>query len=209
MKKTLKLASLVLLACSLMFTACNSGSSGNVHVHAFDTWVTVTEATCTTDGEEASYCSCGAKKTAPISASHSWVDATCTDAQYCSKCNATQGSALGHTQQFGCERCGYSFPASLTCSNALSEIFGKYDKVQITERSFSQGPNCLEMNMTIKVLSGSDTWVLDYVITDPNGIAICSSPIYRRTIAPGMVFTETIQLYFPTVEGEYTITFYD
>lgn len=44
--------------------------------------------------------------------SHVWVAATCTEAKTCSKCNETQGSALGHTTDSGiCSRCGENFSA--------------------------------------------------------------------------------------------------
>ncbi len=37
---------------------------------------------------------------------HEWVDATCTEPSYCSKCNIKNGSALGHTTDNGiCSRC--------------------------------------------------------------------------------------------------------
>ena len=43
---------------------------------------------------------------------HAWVAATCTEAKTCSKCNETQGSALGHTTDSGiCSRCGENFSA--------------------------------------------------------------------------------------------------
>lgn len=85
MKKSLKLillASLALLTCALMFTACDSGqaitdkndgtsngSTNNIgnqnedtHVHTFDAWVTVKEATYTETGIQERTCSCGEKE---------------------------------------------------------------------------------------------------------------------------------------------------
>ena len=53
--------------------------------------------------------------------SHSWVDATCTRAKYCSRCGTTSGSALGHnpgnaatcTRGQTCTRCGITLRGPL------------------------------------------------------------------------------------------------
>ena len=98
MKKTMKFAMLVclaLLACALMFTACDSGNkpqtpsgttAGNTtgdaitddatdgmtepateaHVHSFGEWTTVKEATCAQKGEQERVCACGEKETQSI-----------------------------------------------------------------------------------------------------------------------------------------------
>lgn len=98
MRKTMITALLVclaLLACALMFTACNGGNkpqtpsgttNGNAtddsttdnvtdgttepeteaHVHSFGEWTTVKEATCTEKGEQERVCNCGEKETQSI-----------------------------------------------------------------------------------------------------------------------------------------------
>ena len=88
MRKTMKkvlLVCLALLACALMFTACDSGNetqtpSGTTngttdgttgleteaHVHSFGEWTTVKEATCTEKGEQERVCACGEKETQSV-----------------------------------------------------------------------------------------------------------------------------------------------
>ncbi len=98
MRKTMKLALLVclaLLACALMFTACDSGNETQTpsnttdgsttedsttdgatdgtteleteaHVHSFGEWTTVKEATCTEKGEQERVCACGEKETQSV-----------------------------------------------------------------------------------------------------------------------------------------------
>jgi len=105
MKKAMKLTLLVcitLLACALMFTACDSDSTAqtpnnvtdgtttedsttddakdsttapgtDAHVHAFGEWETTKSASCTQDGYKERYCSCGEKQESTIVASgHTW-----------------------------------------------------------------------------------------------------------------------------------------
>ena len=44
---------------------------------------------------------------APTTCSHSWKDATCFAPKTCTKCNATEGSALDHSYENGsCTKCG-------------------------------------------------------------------------------------------------------
>ena len=44
---------------------------------------------------------------APTTCSHSWKDATCNAPKTCTKCNATEGSALSHSYENGsCSKCG-------------------------------------------------------------------------------------------------------
>lgn len=98
MKKTLKLTMLIclaLLACVLMFTACDSGNEPQTpsnttdgsttedstadgatdgttepdteaHIHSFGEWTTVKESTCTKKGEQERVCACGEKETQSV-----------------------------------------------------------------------------------------------------------------------------------------------
>lgn len=61
-----------------------------------------------------SLCACGegdvqdtdSGTTPPTTCSHSYKDATCTDPKICTKCGATEGTALGHHFEDGkCTRC--------------------------------------------------------------------------------------------------------
>ena len=59
-----------------------------------------TEATCTEDGVKTYTCSiCDDSYTEVITApGHTWTDATCTAPKTCSVCGATEGEALGHSE---------------------------------------------------------------------------------------------------------------
>ena len=84
MRKTMKkvlLVCLALLACALMFTACDSDNENQTpsdttdsttdgttepeteaHVHSFGEWETTKSASCTQEGSKVRYCSCGEKQ---------------------------------------------------------------------------------------------------------------------------------------------------
>lgn len=68
------------------------------HTHSYNSKVT-TAATCGKDGVKTFVCSCGSSYTEKIAATgqHSWKSATCTTPKTCANCNATDGSAAGHT----------------------------------------------------------------------------------------------------------------
>ena len=122
MRKTMKLALLVclaLLACVLMFTACDSGNepqtpSGmtdgttdgttepetEAHVHSFGEWTTVKEPTCTVDGLEQRFCaSCNYTESQAIAAKGHTKDIIPAK-------NATCVS-YGTKEGFRCTICGY------------------------------------------------------------------------------------------------------
>ena len=75
--KLVLLVCLALLTCALMFTSCDSVSEvqtpndttapeTEVHIHAFDKWITVKEATCTVEGTQERTCFCGATETKSV-----------------------------------------------------------------------------------------------------------------------------------------------
>ena len=132
MKKFLILMLTVALLCVSVFTlaSCNNGNTGNntnddqnnndnnnndntnddtddkeeeVHVHKMTNWVTVTPATCTTDGQESRKCSdkdCNHVENRTVPAlghdltHHEGKAATCTE--------------IGHNAYDECSRCDYS-----------------------------------------------------------------------------------------------------
>lgn len=79
------------LCCFLVLSGCGSHaaqkdsntSDNETHIHSFDEWNTVKQATCTEDGERERYCVCGEKQTAKIAAcghnfiAHEGKTATC------------------------------------------------------------------------------------------------------------------------------------
>ena len=54
----------------------------------------------------------GNTESTSVACTHIWKSATCIDPKTCTKCNQTQGTALGHTTTTGvCSRCGENFSA--------------------------------------------------------------------------------------------------
>ena len=77
------------------------------HEHEWSEWQTIKEATCTIDGLSERVCECGEKETQVITAGHNFVAANCTTPKKCTKCAYTEGSALGHSFEYGaCTRLG-------------------------------------------------------------------------------------------------------
>ena len=63
MKKALVLLALT-MALILCFAAC--GGEESEHTHEYGEWITTKNATCTADGTQTRYCSCGEKQTEVI-----------------------------------------------------------------------------------------------------------------------------------------------
>ena len=67
------------------------------HTHEFGEWTTTTLPTCTEDGEQLRFCSCGEDETRAIMPlGHSWTESTCTTPQICTTCNTVGEAAKGH-----------------------------------------------------------------------------------------------------------------
>ena len=125
---------------------------GCSHSHEFGEWTLSKRATCTEDGQQERFCSCGEKQTSTIAATgHSFGDwsvdkePTCTEAgqeiKSCS-CGETQTrsiDALGHTYQHvvsqptcleqgytthTCSVCGYSYVDSYVDATGHNYLFG-------------------------------------------------------------------------------------
>jgi len=67
-----------------------------------------TNASCTSTGEKRYSCSmCGDSYSEKIEQkAHSWKNATCSAPKTCTSCGKTEGSALGHSNNVICTRCG-------------------------------------------------------------------------------------------------------
>ena len=187
--------------------------------HNFSAWNITKEATCLVNGSKERTCSCGEKEVQKIVASgHTWKNATCTEAKTCRKCGLTDGSALGHTTQFGiCNRCGNNISATMKCSNNLPQSFRSHyssgrtgSTTQITDVSFEESGSKIIISVKCKFLAEyhSNDAIIAYTITDPNGDIIESWRIDKYQCVSNLVFTETIS-FTPTMAGEYIITFYD
>ena len=81
-------------------------SKAMIHHHDYKTTAS-TPKTCTTNGSETKTCSsCNHTYTNTLEASHSYKSATCTTPKTCTVCGKTEGSALGHSDDLICTRCG-------------------------------------------------------------------------------------------------------
>ena len=79
-------------------------------------------ATCTEAGSKTYVCQrCGEERTEEIPArGHYWSPATCTKEKYCSRCQATEGSPLGHNYSNGkCTRCGKEKVGEVVVLNSM------------------------------------------------------------------------------------------
>ncbi len=89
MKKKL-FTTMFALVMSISIATAMVGCDNGEHTHTYSEWTTVTEATCTTDGQRTRSCSCGETETETISATghayasewttddtHHWKSATC------------------------------------------------------------------------------------------------------------------------------------
>lgn len=156
MKKTMKLALLVclaLLACALMFTACDSGNETQMpsnttdgsttedsttdgatdgttepetetHVHSFGEWSTTKEATCTEKGEQERVCSCGEKETQSVNIiAHAFGEWTTVKEPTCTE--------DGLKQRF-CAECNYTESQSIDAKGHTKEILAKEDATCIS-----------------------------------------------------------------------------
>lgn len=88
--------------------------------HNESNWTIITNPTCTTAGIKMLSCDKCEEKTAIIPATgHNWTEATCTKTKFCSNCNLTEGSALGHsytTTVVSAPTCLKTGTNKLTCS---------------------------------------------------------------------------------------------
>lgn len=141
MKKSLWILSFFTLICIFLLSGCNSN---NGHVHAFEEWTIIKDASCTVKGERKSVCSCGKKVTESIAAlGHDEVAdvaiaTTCTEngkteGKHCARCDEvlvpqTTVEALGHQAEIidavapTCTKWGASGKQICTaCQTVLSE----------------------------------------------------------------------------------------
>ncbi len=85
-------------------TSFQSGTGKYVYDASHGAWLIEgdpVEVTCTTDGYTPRTCSEHGEYKVNVVAheGHKWVDATCTAPKTCSVCDATEGEALGHTEE--------------------------------------------------------------------------------------------------------------
>lgn len=91
--------------------------------HNFSTPTAVKTPTCTSDGFLTYACQCGAAKDEVSPATgHAWQSVTCTTPKKCSDCGATEGRALGHTNDLFCARCEECTFKTLSFSGKGSKV---------------------------------------------------------------------------------------
>lgn len=91
--------------CGAVDTNADNTFEGSANGHAFEI-KSETKATCTEPGKTVYRCkSCGTEETRPSGSAlgHKWVEATCTNAAYCSVCKKEGVPALGHTWEYSAE----------------------------------------------------------------------------------------------------------
>ncbi len=133
MKRT-QILTVILLIAILTTTLTSCG-----HTHQFDDWQVVKSATCTESGEQERYCDCGEKQTNIIpKKNHDWAEATCTLPKTCTRCNTTEGNALGHTVSIGkCNRCYTHFAPDISIPNVPITVSGNGQRLKLTELTYS------------------------------------------------------------------------
>ena len=134
MKKTICISLLLLVICMLIFASCDSGSTTQTpsdttagtqggHTHSYDEWIQVKQPTCTADGINERYCSCGEKQTQTIAAyNHEEV----VDQAISPTCTSD-----GKTEGTHCERC----KAVLTPQTNVPSPGHQYNNGEITTQA--------------------------------------------------------------------------
>ncbi len=124
-------------------------------------------ASCVSNGEKSYSCSmCGDSYSEMIvQKAHSWKSATCSAPKTCTACGKSEGSALGHSNDAVCTRCGVTIFKTLTYSGTGSKVIdyfipkGKY-KVTATMTS-GEGSVDVKVHYTE---SYGDTYMWFYLI---------------------------------------------
>ena len=112
---------------------------------------------------------CGAEKAGSELAAHTWVDATCTSAKYCSVCFTTEGEKLAHSYTDGKCACGVAEGQSIVVVNFA--VFAPANNLQDTKMvntinadanvTFTAGSNNANVsygNNTGKYYYSDNTW---------------------------------------------------
>lgn len=149
MKKKVKFVLLVcavLLACTLMFTACEEEKPTidddgiEEHVHAFGEWYFIKEVTCTENGEKERVCSCGEKETESIEAlGHTEI----TDPAVVPTCTTE-----GRTRGKHCSTCGEVFvKQKVVNAKGHTEVIDEALPATCTDEGKTEGKHCSECNL--------------------------------------------------------------
>ena len=191
------LCSMLILLALATFTACNKN-----HEHSFDEWVTLRNPTCTKQGIQRRYCSCGEHESRSIEAlGHTegeWktdVPPTClqsgTHIQICSVCLATLNTetleAKGHNENgdwivetpASCNQVGESYKlcadCGLECARRKDVINHLPGAIVIeTEASCTQeGKKCQYCKNCNEILVSVTIPKLNHEYVTENGQTVC------------------------------------
>ena len=211
MKKTLWIVLILILVCVFSLSACddnaqNNGgqdSNNNSHTHSFGEWETVKVASCTTEGMQERYCSCGEKQTKNITANnnHSFGEwktvknATCTQ---------------NGEKERSCS-CGKIEKQTLK-ANGHIEVIDQAVEATCTQNGKTEGKHCSVCNKVIvaqqqtsmKAHTESD-WIVDKEATveeEGSMHKVCST-------CNATVKTDTIPKIAPSQGLEFTIVYGD
>jgi len=220
MKKTMKIVMLfclVLLACTIVFTACDKGEEqqtqkidsenvtpggtdnpgsnenpgGESHVHSYGEWTVLKASTCTEQGEQERVCECGEKETQTISAlGHTEA----VDAKVDPTCVSS-----GLTEGKHCSVCNEVLEAQKTV-DALGHTAGDWvvtKKETATEDGMKQ-KSCTVCSEVLEsvVVPAIGSIGLEYSV-NKDGVSC---------IVTGMGTCTDLALYIPSVINGYTVT---
>ena len=138
---------LIFLVIGMFLSSCQSipgvGNNGDVgneqsHIHKFEEWLVLVDATCTEDGEKVRYCSCGEKQTEYIPSGHTVVIDTAVEAT-CTETGLSEGKH--------CSECGEIFIAQTVIdvdANGHIEVIDNAVEPTCTETGLTEGKRCSE-----------------------------------------------------------------
>ena len=168
-----------------------------IHYHDYKL-VDSKDATCDTAGYKAYTCDCGYEKKDTISAlGHNYSSATCTAAKKCSRCEKTEGSALGHTSGgTKCSRCGANTFEKLTYTG--------------TGKKYIRGINLPSGQFVVKCsFSGKYNFIVYLYNSDGSGSELLANEIHSCNTEHQLNLKGTLSNAYIEValaDGSWTIT---
>lgn len=197
MKKTMKffwLVCTVLLACTLIFTACDGkkpttdGDNAEEHTHAFGEWYFIKKVTCTEGGEKERICSCGEKETESVEAlGHTEV----IDPAVAPTCTTE-----GRTKGKHCSTCGEIFVKSkVVKEKGHTEVIDEAIPATCTTEGKTEGKHCSACGVVF--IEQNPTPVVDHTYDDAEDEK-CNICDFTREVSCKHSKTEVISAVAPT-----------
>ena len=202
MKKSLWLILTLLLICIFALSACDNStqndetqnSNNNSHTHSFGEWETVKVATCTTEGMQERYCSCGEMQTKTIAATnkHAFGEWTTVKNTTCTQNGEKERSCS----------CGKTETQRIQ-SNGHTEVIDKAVEATCTKNGKTAGKHCSVCNKVIvaqQTIQASHTEVIDKAVaatcttygkTEGKHCSVCNKIIVAQQQTPMKAHTES------------------